>query len=1343
MPQAFGFALGFLVPGAGVAFGSLAGFAGGAAFSGTITGMLLRTVALTVLQSAFTKKPTNPGVRSSVTLAGDTTPEATGVGLFVTAGRRTYPPKSIPNGTKPNVFTVNRIELSGMPGIALLRVLVGGEDAEVDWQATPHADFGQPFGGRFIDDGKVHGWVKFYDGHQTAADPMLVAKLGADPDHPYTAAMIGTGIAYAVVTLKWNPNVFRGDEWNSLQFECEGLPLYDPRSDSSVGGVGAQRWADPATWVTTRNPKVIEYNVRRGLVPAPGKVWGFRATESDLPLANWMAQMNACDEQVNIGGGLGPRYRCGFEFSFTEEPRAVTGRLNDACSGRVADMGGRWVGRAGPPGPAVATIVEGAGQLLVSEPGALDLFDGTETVVNALSAVFPDPASGWRERETPLFTKTEWVAEDGRVRQARLDLPAVPFPGRAQILAKEMVEDNRRQRRYVLPARAELAEVDLLETYALTILGDGFDAKDMELTGLVIDPATAAVQVAGREVNPADWTPPTVDTVFTAPVPVVRQDLPAQTVPGFDLRAATVTSGGQSRPGVEIVWTTSDDLRDWRGIVFEVRLAATGAVVARDTITDLKTGVYPVQHPATQFAATTYEARVQPYAPGVPVAWSTWRPATTPDIRLATADLADPVQVGVATASPAAQAAFSALEQMAAAREVSERIEGLVADALGTAQQALSEARIDLRAGIREGGAADPAFARWHGAVPADWTSSTDISGWAEPFRGRYGTGLALDIPAGSGTVDLVTPLDVDPAAEWLRIDLLVSYVAGDPAGVTLAVEYSADGGQTWTGAAALRGDPAADTFADLQLLPGAAIMEASIPARRPAGTWNAVRLRLRASTAGVPDAQSLRLHWLDVAVAGDTDERAAPGGPIDAAQAAADDALADAAAAFDRALRAPIGGWSADPTGARWSAPGVLDAAYWATEDAAGVLTQDTGAPSGSAIRFDIPSGGRSTAVLPVLPGADPAAEWVVIVATVVFDAGDPLAQRFRAEWWDGAGWVNGDMLGAAAPNGDFATHGIAVAPGRIQIREVLVRRPATADGSTPPRLRFNAAVPGITSAQTLTLHRLDMRPATEAEIEAGPGGSWKVETDRLEIEKVTPTGAVNAVEDAIQASGGGSLANVTQRAIASVDSADVDVAISGALDAFASEVGGGGSALALENYLTSADTDFAIATSAQELSASLGVATYRPISQLLGEARWSVSPVGAISGLPSLPASGWTVSASGFLERAIPQTGNGTYAYLKQITEVAEGDTVEVTWLAQTTGTGLGGTSGAATRVYWLDETFQQVGSFAAGLQDLMADNQPQQRSFTAVAPAGARYARAGFSAGWDAYSADGGVF
>src|SRR5690606_16720155 len=173
-------------------------------------------------------------------------------------------------------------------------------------------------------------------------------------DRAWESTAVGTGCAYAVVTARWDREVFNG--YPRYLFEVPGIRCYDLRKDDTAGGDGDHRWDDPDTWELTENPAVIVYNIIRGIYygkPGEGE-WLFGGQNLPafrLPAAEWIAAANACDEEVNLAvGGTEPRFRCGAEIRTDMEPLDVIEELLKTCEGRLAECGGLLKLLIGVPG---------------------------------------------------------------------------------------------------------------------------------------------------------------------------------------------------------------------------------------------------------------------------------------------------------------------------------------------------------------------------------------------------------------------------------------------------------------------------------------------------------------------------------------------------------------------------------------------------------------------------------------------------------------------------------------------------------------------------------------------------------------------------------------------------------------------------------------------------------------------------------------------------------------------------------------------------------------------------------------------------------------------------------
>jgi hypothetical protein len=147
--------------------------------------------------------------------------------------------------------------------------------------------------------------VTHFLGSQTGTHAPLVAAMAAQ-GITYTATL--NGFAYSVFAIPIRS--FTGQ----LNFTArvQGLRLYDPRLDSTNGGVGAHRLADPSTWATSDNPALAD--------------------------ARWLTDtVFGCSQTVNWPSVITTANACDALIGAPAEKRRIIGLTIDRPS-RVADV---------------------------------------------------------------------------------------------------------------------------------------------------------------------------------------------------------------------------------------------------------------------------------------------------------------------------------------------------------------------------------------------------------------------------------------------------------------------------------------------------------------------------------------------------------------------------------------------------------------------------------------------------------------------------------------------------------------------------------------------------------------------------------------------------------------------------------------------------------------------------------------------------------------------------------------------------------------------------------------------------------------------------------------------
>jgi hypothetical protein len=611
----------------------------GAFLTGNVVGRLLASVALSALQAALAPKPTSrdAGITTEFTAQGGTNPMGWVMGTYATAGDMVCPPMTHDNPVGvPNDYLTYVITLGDIAGQTLTRVAIDG--AWVELGAAPIPDttgYGRPVTGRYAG----NAWFKVYDGSQTTADPMLLAKYGTAPERPWTADMIGRGTAYVICTFKYNRKLFGG--LPDVLFECGGIKAYDPRRDTTVGGSGAHRWANPATWEFSANNAVLIYNIARGItIPGLG-VWGGGFGAEDLPLANWFTAMNECD--ITVGTPAVAQYRAGYEVRVDMEPADVIEELLKGCTGQIAEVGGALKIRVGGPGLPVFFVTDD--DIIVSRPQDYDPFPGAEGRQNGIDATYPEPEAVWESKAAPSIYNTAWEAEDGERRVSSLTLPACPYAPQVQRVMASYIRDERRFRRHGATLPPDASVLEPLDTIAWTSARNTYTGKLFEIGEVADDALTILQRVALREADPGDFAyNPADQQPYTVPSfnPVVP---PAQVVPSFAAPPYTINdnSAQARRPAIRLTWNGADQ-NDVLGLEWEVYLMS-GAIVTRGSTSNVLAGEQVVTEGI--LPATTYNARVRFIAPR-DTDWTPLVPVTTGGVRISAVDLQNPGTGGFA-----------------------------------------------------------------------------------------------------------------------------------------------------------------------------------------------------------------------------------------------------------------------------------------------------------------------------------------------------------------------------------------------------------------------------------------------------------------------------------------------------------------------------------------------------------------------------------------------------------------------------------------------------------------------------------------------------------------------
>lgn len=283
--------------------------------------------------------------------------------------------------------------------------------------------------------GQLQVW--FLDGSATQTLPDVVINGG------WSTTGNGGGVALAVVAYKADDPSSSNPVWSggrpSFLWVVKGKKCYDPRLDSTAGGSGRHRWADPTTWQWTDNAAICRYNWVRGVyakdqVSDPGSLLiGRGLTDIEAPVANVMAYANICDEAVPLAaGGSEPRYRVGGVVMSNERFVDTEKMFADAMGGIILQPGGSVEVEPGHARSPTFALTDD--DLLVGSKVTVAPFRSVadNAWINTVVPRYTEPTQKWREHAAPVRRNAADIAADGGAREATLTLAQVSSGTQAQ-----------------------------------------------------------------------------------------------------------------------------------------------------------------------------------------------------------------------------------------------------------------------------------------------------------------------------------------------------------------------------------------------------------------------------------------------------------------------------------------------------------------------------------------------------------------------------------------------------------------------------------------------------------------------------------------------------------------------------------------------------------------------------------------------------------------------------------------------------------------------------------------------------------------------------------------------
>lgn len=267
----------------------------------------------------------------------------------------------------------------------------------------------------------------------------------------WNASASFTGCAYYVPFWKLDTDVWESGIPQRLSAIVDGCPLYDPRRDSTRGGVGSHRFNDQSTWafkdggVTIgRNPALALLTYLIGWKINGKLVWGMGIPANRINLDNFRAYANVCEEGVATQlGGTVQRYTVDAIYSTSDSHDTVINSITAAMgSCKLTDRGGTYCLVGGYDDTAGPKVDFTADDLVApangSSPYVWNPAPASRERYNIIRGRFANPEE--------LYQLTDWgdpieqpALADGVPRTLTLDLGAVSRAETCQRIAKQFL----------------------------------------------------------------------------------------------------------------------------------------------------------------------------------------------------------------------------------------------------------------------------------------------------------------------------------------------------------------------------------------------------------------------------------------------------------------------------------------------------------------------------------------------------------------------------------------------------------------------------------------------------------------------------------------------------------------------------------------------------------------------------------------------------------------------------------------------------------------------------------------------------------------------------------------
>lgn len=600
-------------------------------------------LGLSLAAQALSGKPKGPGeqtfsLSTSLQGGGDLSKSFI-IGRAATGGSIVWVNTWGRDGKSPNAWLTQVISISDLPIRGVAEIWVDGEKVIYDYSRNNDTIYGYQVP-NFNKDG-ANMYIKIYDGTQTSADPALMT-IDSNAQRTWGEGRVGDGVAYAIVRTRATKNQFSGIP--RIVFVVDGLKLYDPSRDSTNGGEGSQRYANPATWGGDGDdlPAVQLYNLMRGIYYKGQWIYGFQRMSPLRLDSTWITAINKCRLLVQGANGMEPQYRSGGEIVISARLSEAMDTLLTACQGEVAEAGGIYSLRVGEPESPLFSITDD--DIISTDEQRFTPFFGLADSINGITGTYPEPLENWAAKSAPPLYRPDLEELDGNRRLlANVEFTFVPYAEQVQRLMKSALLSAMRTRRHTLTLPPKFWRYCVPgDTLRWSSERNGYNDKLFIIKG-VVDRANLECVIDVLEWEPSDYNWSS-STEFKPPVIGSLGPIIPNPQPILDWNALPYIirdqQNGARRPAIRLIWDSDPEaLIGVRAVQWEIR------VLGQETLVTIGSTDQPERGEAIISAGimpnTTYEARGRfvPDDDSRDTEWSGWIPVLTDDVKLGNSDI--------------------------------------------------------------------------------------------------------------------------------------------------------------------------------------------------------------------------------------------------------------------------------------------------------------------------------------------------------------------------------------------------------------------------------------------------------------------------------------------------------------------------------------------------------------------------------------------------------------------------------------------------------------------------------------------------------------------------------